>query len=167
MPGRPVAVALERAQRMRGGSVAHRRRRTHRGSNREGACSELGLLPPPLWGSDGKGGGATKWQSCRRCRNRTTPIPNPSPQRGGGPTELAASTYISEHQNKALIAAATATVCASPLMNPVTCRPSGSPSSCSIGREIAGIPSKEAWAVQFGSPVDSRPSGAAAGADRL
>src|SRR6202048_1485086 len=55
----------------------------------------------------------------------------------------------------------------SQLTKPATCRPSGSPSSWSTGSEIAGMPRKEACTVQLGSPVESRPSGAADGADSL
>jgi len=67
----------------------------------------------------------------------------------------------------AQLEAAAANVSASPLVNPVTCNPSGSPSSASTGSESAGMPSSETCTVQLGSPVDSSPMGAAAGAERL
>ncbi len=50
--------------------------------------------------------------------------------------------------------AAAANTPASPLMNPATCRPSGSPSSCSTGSETAGIPRRDTCTVQLGSPVE-------------
>src|SRR5262245_1099925 len=46
---------------------------------------ELGLLPPPLWGRGGEGGGAV-WQ--RVHANLATPTPNPSPQGGGERTSV-------------------------------------------------------------------------------
>ena len=41
---------------------------------------ELGLLPPPLWGRGGEGGGAMTHQRRLAC---TTPTPNPSPAKVG------------------------------------------------------------------------------------
>ena len=43
----------------------------------------LGLLPPPLWGRVGEGGGAI----CNSEGDLMTPTPNPSPQGGGAHTE--------------------------------------------------------------------------------
>ena len=51
--------------------------------------------------------------------------------------------FSARYRNKALIAAAAANASASPLTNPVTCNPSGSPSSCNTGSESAGMPSSE------------------------
>src|SRR5262249_60724924 len=48
---------------------------------------ELGLLPPPLWGRGGEGGGAV-WQ--RVHANLATPAPSPSPQGGGELSQRAA-----------------------------------------------------------------------------
>src|SRR5262249_23819681 len=50
----------------------------------------LGLLPPPLWGRVGEGGGTARvrWRHLRK--NRATPTPNPSPEGGGERTESVA-----------------------------------------------------------------------------
>jgi hypothetical protein len=52
-----------------------------------------GLLPPPLWGRAGEGGGAIV-TSATRCG---TPTPNPSPQGGGERTETAARSFSEKH----------------------------------------------------------------------
>ncbi len=79
----------------------------------------------------------------------------------------AVAVALQRLQNSARIAAATAKASASRLTKPVICRPSGRPSSCSTGSEIAGMAMSEACTVQAGSPVDPSPTGAAAGAERL
>jgi hypothetical protein len=48
-------------------------------------CVKLGLLPPPLWGRVGEGGGPIA-----RIERVITPTPNPSPQGGGEHIEFAA-----------------------------------------------------------------------------
>src|SRR5262249_62196427 len=67
---------------------------------------ELSLLPPPLWGRVGEGGGA---HGKRRCVNLATPTPSPSPQGGGECTEYAASLRFKHKQtcsdNSALLRA--------------------------------------------------------------
>src|SRR5712691_10472374 len=56
-----------------------------------GPSRKLGLLPPPLWGRAGEGGGAMT------TRLTTTPTPNPSPQGRGERTEIAAPSYINHN----------------------------------------------------------------------
>src|SRR5262249_60537673 len=53
-------------------------------------CSlpQLGLLPPPLWGRGGEGGGAG---DAPALPHTSTPTPNPSPQGGGEHTECLGS----------------------------------------------------------------------------
>jgi hypothetical protein len=63
---------------------------------RRSSSGVLGLLPPPLWGRVGEGGGAV-WQ--RRRFNLATPTPNPSPQGGGERTESAAPLCINRNQD--------------------------------------------------------------------
>src|SRR5438128_2476538 len=47
----------------------------------DNASGELGLLPPPLWGRAGEGGGAVKH---RHCPTHNDPHPQPLPTRGRG-----------------------------------------------------------------------------------
>src|SRR5256885_15694740 len=51
----------------------------------------LGLFPPPLWGRVREGGRSI----CAGVAPCSTPTPNPSPQRGGEPTELTAPPVLS------------------------------------------------------------------------
>src|SRR5262249_44560638 len=60
--------------------------------------SELGLLPPPLWGRAGEGGWCGDMMMAPPEKHRTTPTPNPSPKGGGEHTEYAAALSI-EHKD--------------------------------------------------------------------
>src|SRR5215468_3714958 len=59
------------------------------------ASSELGLLPPPLWGRAGEGGSS---RDAPIAPHRTTHTPNPSPQGGGERTECRAALCFNSNE---------------------------------------------------------------------